>query len=193
MRPIYRYPSLKLRREVHLESSLEHGFAVLFDTCPHVATFAEQPALLTLQLSDGTAQHYPDFAIIHRGRRAFVEVKYKSDVDEEVRRRTEFIAVALQRWDIDYRLLTEDQLPSAVRIANASTLSQRGRGRFDPMMSRIMLDKVRRGCARTIGDLGWADQRDSAAIVHGVLNRLLYVAHRGIVWALWSRQCRLGT
>lgn len=175
MRPIYRFPSLKLQRDVQMESDLERQMAMLFDACPAVASFAEQPAELVLTHGHWSGRHIPDFAVVHRGRPGFIEAKYYKDVDAEVLARTRSMAAALAGAGIGYHLVTERDLPCQARLDNARILLQRGRLPRNPVDAFLVLCRVQDGTAMTLGDLGWTLPGRSHALARDILEGRLHV------------------
>lgn len=154
MRAIYRFSSWKLARSVHFESALEEQVALQLDACPTVGAYAEQPVLMEYATPyGGWARHYPDFAVLHRGSRAFIEVKFARDVDASVLERTQHLSTLLAPLGIAYRLVTEVGLPSPARLANAWSLLSRGRTAITDLQALLVHQQALDGVS--LADLGW--------------------------------------
>lgn len=174
MRAIYRYPSRKLQRSVQLESALEHTMAVLFDTCPTVESFAEQPVEITLHHPSGVQRHIPDFAMVQHGQRFFVEAKFARDVDADVQWRTERLIETLSPLGIGYRLATEKSLPSRIRQSNARVLSQRARAGADEIAKQLMVQRVDELGVCTLADIGWSNATRAGVVATCLAEGILH-------------------
>lgn len=168
MRAIYRFNSWKLARIVQLESSLEEQVAQLLDACPTVAAYAEQPVLMQFESSEGAwARHYPDFAVLHRGLPAFLEVKYARDVDSLVLERTRHLISLLAPLGIGYRLVTELDLPCADRLTNAWSLLSRGRSAITDLQALLVHQQARPGAS--LSALGWGQAATARSLARQIL------------------------
>lgn len=126
-RPITKYPSVRLGRSVHCESSLEAEFAELLDACVAVSRFCEQPAIIHYQMDGVPHRHIPDFLASTKHRKAFIEIKFERDVTPDVMARTEFLQRALKNKGYEYHLLTERMIRRDAYLENARFLLKRGR------------------------------------------------------------------
>ncbi|MBO9873519.1 hypothetical protein J7370_08925 [Xanthomonas sp. D-93] len=154
MRPIYHFTSWKLGRSVQLESGLEAQVAQQLDACPTVSAYAEQPVVMEFSTPEGVwSRHVPDFAMLQRGVPIFLEVKFTRDVDEHVLQRTQLLKGLLAPLGIDYRLVTEEDLPEPVRLENSWSLLSRGRARIPEVQALLIHEQARANM--TLGMLGW--------------------------------------
>lgn len=126
-RPITKYPSVRLGRSVHCESSLEADLAELFDACAQVSKFGEQPVLIRYEMAGASHWHVPDFLAQAKHGKAFIEVKFAKDVTPEVMARTDFLKAALRSDGYEYYLLTERQIHRDSYLENARFLLRRSR------------------------------------------------------------------
>jgi TnsA-like endonuclease N terminal len=83
-RVVYKFPSIKVRRTVYCESSIELDYAFLLDS-DHgdVLYFQEQPGKITYHLHGKLHTYTPDFLVIRRSKKQIVEVKPESKVSSE--------------------------------------------------------------------------------------------------------------
>ena len=174
MRPIYRFASLKMGRSIHLESALEHQVAMLLDACPTVEAFGEQPVTLEFETGTGAARHIPDFAVSHRGHPWFLEVKYSKDVDSTCLQRTQRLVDLLAPLGIEYRLITEKDLPLQPRLSNAWALLQRGRRTVPPHLSLMTYQRVLSSPGITLGELEWASPLIAASLAGDLMQGRLH-------------------
>ncbi len=129
-RPVTKYPSVRLGRTVHCESSLEVDVAELLDACGQVTGFGEQPVIIRYVLGGVRHWHVPDFMATTLWNRVLIEVKFTKDVTPEVLERTQFLTHALRSLGYDYCLVTEEQIHRGAYLDNARYLLRRGRTRI---------------------------------------------------------------
>ena len=154
-RPVSKLHSLKLDRRIECESKLEVEVAVLLDACPAVTLFAEQPLALHYLDRIGLRRHVPDF-MVHMGqRREFIEVKFETDIDEEVRYRTGRLVESLAPHGWGYRILSEVEVRSGPYLENAQKLLRRGRQRPPEHWSLATFEWIRKSGSIAIGEFGW--------------------------------------
>lgn len=168
MRAIYRFTSWKLGRSVQLESALEEQVALQLDACPTVSAYGEQPVLMQFAApGGGWARHYPDFAVLHRGIPVFLEVKYVRDVDASVLQRTQYLTMLLAPLGITYRLVTELDLPSPNRQANAWSLLTRGRTTVTDVQALLVHQQALSGAP--LAELGWGQAATARSLARQIL------------------------
>lgn len=137
-RPVTKYPSVRMGRSIHCESSLEVDAAELLDACAQVQRFGEQPAIISYTTATGPNRHIPDFLMRVGHERVFVEVKFSKDVTPEVGDRTDLLTDMLTKVGYGYRLVTETQIHRGSYLENARYLLRRGRVRV-PTRRRLEL------------------------------------------------------
>lgn len=142
-RPITKYPSVRLKRSVHCESSLEADVAELFDACAQVSKFGEQPVFIRYKMAGESHWHVPDFLAKAKQSKAFIEVKFAKDVTPEVEARTDFLKAALRSEGYEYYLLTERQIHRDSYLENARFLLRRGRYPFPKQREMELVSQVR--------------------------------------------------
>ncbi|WP_163839456.1 hypothetical protein [Pseudoxanthomonas sacheonensis] len=174
MRPIYRFISLKLGRAVHVESGLEHQVAMLLDACPTVDWFAEQPVMMEFDTPQGLARHIPDFAVAHRGRPWFLELKFARDLDAVLIERTQHLTELLSAVGVGYRLITERDLPGPTRLSNAWSLLQRGRGVSSEHQSLLAYHQVSSTPGISLGELGWSMPANAIGLARDLMQGRLH-------------------
>ena len=170
-RPVSKLASLKLKRTVQCESRLEVEVATLLDASPGVARFAEQPATLYYFDHTGPRLHIPDFLVQVGTRREFIEVKFETDIDDEVRSRTARLTTLLKPYGWHYRLVTETTVRAGYALDNAQKLLRRGRQRPPEHWSLATFERIRKSGATTLGEFGWdgPSRPETAWICHEIL------------------------
>ena len=117
-------PSLKMKRSIGCESTLEVDAAMLFDWTPEVVRYHAQPN--HEYWSDGTKsfQYTPDFLLeMIDGTTIRVEVKPAGKLsDPTLRERLTQIEAHFQRSDRKFQILTEVTLRDSVLRTNVRTL-----------------------------------------------------------------------
>jgi len=122
-------PSLKMKRSIGCESSLEVDAATLFDWTPEVVSYYAQPN--HEYWSDGTKsfQYTPDFLLeMSDGTTIRVEVKPAGKLsDPTLRERLNQIEEHFQRSNRKFQILTEVTLRGTVLRSNVRTLQYHAR------------------------------------------------------------------
>lgn len=123
-----KYPSWKMQRAMHYESSHERNAFKLLDACPEVISFNEQPCCIRYVMDGERYIHYPDILVILPWGKALWEVKTAADAATlEVRRRTEFMEQALPLLGYGYCVVTAEQLAQLPRLHIVDHLLRWGR------------------------------------------------------------------
>lgn len=123
-----KYPSWKMGRMMHWESSNELNAFRLLDCDPNVTSYSEQPCRI-VYVRDGVERvHYPDILVTtHQGKQLW-EVKPRSDaVEPEVLARDTFLSRVLPRWGYKYRTVLAEDLSRQPRLSNANLLLSLGK------------------------------------------------------------------
>jgi hypothetical protein len=83
-RVVYKFPSIKLKRTVYCESSLELDYAFLLDA-DHggVISFQEQPGKIKYYFNSKPHTYTPDFLVNRPDKKQIVEVKPESKISSE--------------------------------------------------------------------------------------------------------------
>lgn len=191
MRRTAKYPSVKRRRMIQCESDLERDAFRLFDACPLIGDYWEQPARIVTRADGELDRHVPDayLRILRNGRRVFVEFKEEADPQtSEIRSRTESVRVALARKGFGYCVLTDAIIRVEPRLSNVGYLLRVGHC----SVSALEAERVRRWLAaspqgRTWGEL--ARQPDSARLRAQVCR----LALQGRVWVPLAESWGSGT
>lgn len=123
------FPSLKMRRMVQFESTLERDLIYLLDFDRRVTAFEEQPLKLAYQHERKSLSYTPDFrAEFASGQRMLLECKPCRFVNSEENQR-KFSAAqawcATHSWH--FRIVTEEQLRAGCRVHNVKLLTQHAR------------------------------------------------------------------
>jgi hypothetical protein len=169
-RPTTKFPSIRLGRSVHCESDIEVETAEWFDACSTVNTFGEQPLTIHYEIAGQCRTHIPDFCVITKDGKAFVEAKFIIDIDEDIYTRTWILKKAL--FDIGYRyyLVTENETRCGNYLTNARYLLRRGRAVVPDTIKFEFISRLRSGETLTWGALTAAQQLHVARLIlQGVL------------------------
>jgi hypothetical protein len=123
------FPSLKMRRMVQFESTLERDLIYLLDFDRRVAAFEEQPLKIVYQHEGKTLSYTPDFQVAFAGgQTALLECKPCCFVNSEVNQRKFDAATAwcaVRRWQ--FGIVTDEQLQAGYRVQNVKLLTQHAR------------------------------------------------------------------
>lgn len=135
-----KYPSWKMKRNVHYESLHECNAFKLLDACSEVSYFAEQPCRVRYVLNGEKRTHYPDILVKIPSGKELVEIKTPEEAaTEEVRERTAFMRHALPVLGYGYRVLTSDLLSQNPRLDNVEKLLRFGRS----PVSSVIREQIR--------------------------------------------------
>jgi hypothetical protein len=135
-RVTFKWPSVKLNRMVHCESSLERDRCMLLDCDTGVSSYREQPAVISMEyrLNGETFDfvHYPDFLYEKEQRQVFNEIKLESEAKEpHIKLRTELLTRGLPTLGYSYELSTDnDILKPPEQLENAKYLTRYAHGAF---------------------------------------------------------------
>lgn len=123
------FPSLKMRRMVQFESTLERDLIYLLDFDPQVAEFEEQPLKIAYQHEGKRLPYTPDFqAVSTSGRIALLECKPHCFVSREDNQRKFSAAQArcAERGWL-FQVITDKQLRTGYKVQNVKLLTQHAR------------------------------------------------------------------
>lgn len=127
-RPSGKYPSWKMGRMVHWESSYELNAYRLLDANPAVASFWEQPLVIRFILDGEEHRHYPD-TLVHIGStQELWEIKPASEAfSPKIIARTQLLQAALPEKGFTYRMVIGEELAREPRLSTVLTLLKYGR------------------------------------------------------------------
>lgn len=122
---IGKFPSLKMKRMVQFESTIERDYVYVLDYEVDVTSFEEQPFVIEYRYADKTRRYTPDFHVVRSGRNVLVECKPADLVSTDENQR-KFAAArqicALREWE--FEIVTDIQLRSGSRLSNIKLLRQ---------------------------------------------------------------------
>lgn len=142
------FPSLKMRRMVQFESTLERDLIYLLDFVAQVVSFEEQPLVVEYEHQGKTLSYTPDFQVVFAsGRMALLECKPQCFVGKEANQR-KFQAAEVwcgQRgWF--FQVVTEEPLRTGYRLQNVKLLTQHARHEVGTQIKQSIL-----ACLSTAG------------------------------------------
>jgi hypothetical protein len=151
MCPTGKYPSWKMGRMLHWESTSELCAFRLLDCDPQVERFDEQPCEIVYVLDSETRRHYPDIYVESKIDKQLWEIKIDRNASQpEIAARTKLLTEELKQHGFTYRLVLDSELRRQPRLQNANTLLRYG---------RIAIDELRREWVRLTlrraGSLTW--------------------------------------
>ncbi|MBK6709944.1 MAG: TnsA endonuclease N-terminal domain-containing protein [Chloroflexi bacterium] len=150
------FPSLKMRRMVQFESTLERDLIYLLDFDWRVAAFEEQPLKIFYQHEGKTLSYTPDFlAEFAGGHRVLLECKPFCFVNSEENQRKFSAAQAwCARRGWQFQVVTDEQLRAGYRLQNVKLLTQHARHEVGvPLKGCILAFLTRAGQSLTIRDV----------------------------------------
>jgi len=123
-----KYPSLKMGRMMHWESTLERDAFMLMDINRSILKFHEQPAKITYWLDGEKHIHYPDILTTSHEGSCFVEIKEEKDASkDEVSARTQLLSEQLPMQGYSYLVFTEEEIRKNPNLENVRRLLRYGR------------------------------------------------------------------
>ena len=139
-----KYPSWKMGRMMHWESSNELNAFRLLDCDPNVTRYSEQPCRIAYVMEGVERIHYPDILVTTTGGKQLWEVKPRANaLDPEVLARSVFLSRVLPRWGYEYRTVLAEDLARQPCLSNANLLLSLGK--------------------RAVSDCEWEDARRTMA------------------------------
>lgn len=134
------YPSLKSKRMVGFESTIEQDFIYLLKYDTDVLEFHEQPFLIEYLWQNKTHRYTPDFHVVRRTGEQVVECKPAALVDVEENRRK---FRAAESWCVEndktFKVMTETCIRTGHRLKNVVMLAQFARHIVDDQVCRAVL------------------------------------------------------
>jgi hypothetical protein len=130
---IGRFPSIKMKRMIAFESSIERDYLYLLDYEQNIEWFEEQPLTIEYQHNDKALGYTPDFHIIEMGRNVLVECKPHTLVDKDENQRKFHSAqtwCAGRQWR--FRVVTDRDIRSGFRLENVKLLTRYARHTVSP-------------------------------------------------------------
>jgi hypothetical protein len=130
---IGRFPSVKMRRMVAFESSIERDYLYLLDYERNIEWFEEQPLTIEYEHNDRALRYTPDFHIVEMGQNVLVECKPHPLVDKDENHRK---FRAARTWCVDrgwrFRIVTDQDIRTGFRLENVKLLTRYARHTVDP-------------------------------------------------------------
>lgn len=119
------FPSKKLLRHVEFESLLELGAILLFEFSPGVASYQEQPEIITYEQDGVLRRYFPDFEVILKnGEIIHFEIKPESKLKEPTTmKKYEAITNHYSKEGRHYSLLLDNRIRVEPRLTNLKRLA----------------------------------------------------------------------
>ena len=135
------FPSLKMRRMVQFESTLERDLIYLLDFVPQVVSFEEQPLVVEYEHEGKALSYTPDFQVIFAsGQMALLECKPHCFVGKEANRRK---FQAAESWCGQrgwlFQVVMEEPLRTGYRLQNVKLLTQHARHEVGKQIKKSIL------------------------------------------------------
>lgn len=141
-----KFPSRKNGRMVHHEGLLELEAIYLFEACPNIVRYREQP--ITLHYPDGAKlrRYTPDFELVlSTGEIVFIEVKPISSLKhDDVRHKLDCVTEYMRRSETAFVILTDQVIRTEPRLSNLRWIYHRAR-RIPPSPDAMIvaINKIR--------------------------------------------------
>jgi|SRR5947209_5741223 len=127
-RVVYKFPSIKLRRMVYCESSLELNYAYLLDSDHGVSSFQEQPGKIKYFINDKVHSYTPDFLANRPQKKQVVEVKLESKITtKENLILFEAIAPICRQAGYEFVVITDVEIRKQPKLDNIKLFWRYGR------------------------------------------------------------------
>ena len=150
-----KFPSLKLKRMVVYESSIERDQIYLMEYDPNVVFYEEQPFVIDYEADGKQLTYTPDFRVVERsGRHLLVECKPQEYVTTEKNLRKFAAAEAWcvgQNWT--FKVVTEQETRSGFRLENVMMLWQFARHQVSLNIKARIYDVLNSANRLTLDDL----------------------------------------
>ncbi len=122
------YPSFRMGRNIHWESSGERNAIKLLDVDSSVLHLGEQPCVIHYRLAGELHRHYPDLLVERRHVKVLFEVKERKEaLSPDVIERTALMRAGLPRLGYEYDVLIAEDLCKEPRITNVNFVLRHGR------------------------------------------------------------------
>ena len=142
------FPSLKMRRMVQFESTLERDLIYLLDYDRQVAAFEEQPLQIVYPHEGKMLSYTPDFQVVFTsGETMLLECKPDCFLHTEENQR-KFSAAqawcAARGWS--FQVVTDAQLQAGYRVQNVKLLTYHARHEVSPQMKGHIFSFLAQAC-----------------------------------------------
>lgn len=167
---VFKFPSIKCGRLLHLEYGLERDRATILEFDPSVIFFQEQPFTLEYADDGDIRSKYPDFLVYYDDGSVVVEeVKPASEAsDPEIKRTFELEKKALAHHGYGFAVVTELEIRSGLLLSNSKKLKPYRRTAVSAVLRENVLAALR-ACEMTGRDL----IRQVYGLTHDLLLSLL--------------------
>lgn len=144
------FPSLKMKRMVAFESTIERDYLFLLDYEPTVTAFEEQPLTIEYQHDQQVFHYTPDFHVQWGGEPALVECKTRVLVSApENLHKFDAARVFCEEHGYAFLIMTDHEIRSGFRLQNVKLLTQFARHSVRPELRaqvfRILLSAAHGG------------------------------------------------
>lgn len=171
-RVVYKFPSIKLRRTVYCESSLELDYAFLLDADRDVLSFQEQPGKIKYYLHGKLHTYTPDFLVIRPSKKQIVEVKPESKASsEENIILFGIIEPICREADHEFIVVTDMKIRVQPRLDNIKLFWKYGRTPIYPQHQLYCQEFFGRKRAPVLGELRefFGHRKEGLAVVFSLL------------------------
>lgn len=129
------YPSIKMKRRIAYESTIERDKMTLLDFDPDVRAFEEQPLVIPYQYKNKTVTYTPDLLVQTLHRCILVECKpAELVVTEENQRKFNAARKWCEEHRFEFEVVTDEQVRTGFRLKNVVRLTQYARYNISPQM-----------------------------------------------------------
>lgn len=133
------FPSIKMKRKIAYESTIERDEMTLVDFDPDVQAFEEQPLVILYQHNHKTVTYTPDLLVQTLEKCILVECKPATLVEtEDNQRKFREARKWCEQHNFEFEVVTDEQVRAGYRLSNVKRLTQYARHVITPQIkSRI--------------------------------------------------------
>lgn len=132
------FASRKNNCQIPFESAIERDACLLFEGWPSVLRYISQPAEITYKLNGRPRRTFPDFELIFRDRRLYVEVKpYAKTQTAAFKNRVAAIRATGELDGRTYHVLTDADIRGA-ELPQIASLYQQARWKVPPRLTKMV-------------------------------------------------------
>lgn len=133
------FPSIKMKRKMAFESTIERDEMTLLDIDPDVQAFEEQPLVIPYRHNNKTVTYTPDLLVQTLEKCILVECKPATLVEtEDNQRKFREARKWCEQHSFEFEVVTDEQVRAGYRLSNVKRLTQYARHVITPQTkSRI--------------------------------------------------------
>lgn len=129
------FPSIKMKRKIAYESTIERDKMTLIDFDPDVQAFEAQPLVISYQYNNKTVTYTPDLLVQTLSKCILIECKpAEFVVTEDNQRKFTEARKWCEEHRFEFEVVTDEQVRAGFRLKNVKRLTQYARHTISPQM-----------------------------------------------------------